>query len=233
MSSGEILLAIPARGGSKRLKRKNLLPLGGVPMLVHTIIAAQRSNLSANVYVCTEDEAIAGCAEAHGAKVFRMAPEFAGDLVSSTVPCLQLAESLLNDGRRIDFLFNLQPSSPLRTATDLQDSLVQLKSQNADYLVSATPIDPHYFHWALQEKAAGWEMYFGTEFLKERPLLPVMMRPNGAIKLARFDAIKKTGNFFGKKLAIHVMPEERSIHVATEFDYICSQAVFKAGVTHA
>lgn len=224
-----VLIAIPARGGSKRLARKNLLPLGRRPMIAHTIEAARKSGLTETVFVCTEDDEIAKTAEEFGAAVHRIPMEMAGDLVSSTSPCLHLAEALIREGHKVEYLFNLQPSSPLRTAEDLRESFETLKKSRADFLVSATPIDPHYFHWALKENESGWKMYFGGEFLKERPLLPPVMRPNGAIKLARYDKVKGNGNFFGNPLTIHEMPDERSIHVATSFDYACAQAVLATG----
>ena len=149
-------------------------------------------------------------------------------MVSSTTPCLKLAEKLASEGRTPEFIFNLQPSSPLRNAQDIVASWETLQAQKADFLVSATPIDPHYFHWALIEKNQSYAMYFGKEYLKERPLLPEVLRPNGAIKLARLDSVKETGNFFGPNLAVHIMPEERGIHVATAFDFLCAEAVFKS-----
>jgi CMP-N-acetylneuraminic acid synthetase len=223
--SGEVLLAIPARGGSKRLARKNLAVLDGRPMIAHTIEAAIESGLSRETWVVTEDAEIARVAEIHGARVFPIPLEMAGDEVSSTTPCLALHDHLRRQGASIDLIFNLQPTSPLRTARDIRESHRTLTESGADFLVSVTFIDPHYFHWAVVEKGGGWEMYFGKEFLRERTRLPPVFRPNGAIKLARAARLEETGNYFGKPLAVHVMPEERSIHVATEFDLRCTEAM--------
>ncbi len=223
--TNDILLAIPARGGSKRLPRKNLLEIDGRPMIAHTIEAAQKSKLADTVYVCTEDDAIAKVAEQYGASVFRIPAEMAEDNVSSTTPCLALYDHMLAQGQPVEYLFNLQPSSPLRTADDITGSLARIRETDADYLVSVTPIDPHYFHWALLEKDGDWAMYFGAEFLRERLYLPDVYRPNGAIKLARAARLRETGHYFGKNLTVYEMPEERSIHVATRFDFLCVQGI--------
>jgi len=196
-------------------------------MLSHTIEAARKSGLAEKVYVCTEDDEIAETSGRWGAEVFRIPGSMAGDEVSSTVPCLELYDSLTRQGEDFDFLFNLQPSSPCRTAADIRDSLDTLFEKKADFLVSATFIDSHFFHWALQEKEQGWEMYFGEMYLKERPQLPPVYRPNGAIKLARAAAVRETGNFFGRPLAVHFMPDERGIHVAERFDLDCAQAMLE------
>jgi CMP-N-acetylneuraminic acid synthetase len=219
------LIAIPARGGSKRLPRKNVLELGGQPMIAYTIQAAIESGISGQVYVCTEDEEIASVAERYGARVHWITDDMAADEVSSTVPCLDLHRALAASGSEFEFIFNLQPTSPLRNARDLRDSLDRLETSDASFLVSVTEIDPHYFHWALVSSLDTWRMYFGDDFLKERGQLPPVFRPNGAIKLARVTALVDRGNFFGQPLVVHAMPDDRSIHVATEFDLRCAEAM--------
>lgn len=232
--TNNILIAIPARGGSKRLVRKNLALLGGKPMIAHTIVEALKSEIASDVYVCTEDEEIASVAKEYGAKVFSIPVSMADDEVSSTIPCLHLYDRLIAAGSRFDYIFNLQPTSPLRNAGDIRNALDTLTISNADFLVSVTPIDPHYFHWAVRDKGKGWEMYFGKEFMKERTMLPPVFRPNGAIKLGKALRAKEDGNFFGAPLAAYLMPEERSIHVATSFDLVCAQAMFnERKIAHA
>jgi len=224
-----VLLAIPARGGSKRLPRKNLAELGGKPLLAHTIEAARDSKLAGEVFVCTEDDEIAQAAARYGAQVFRIPEALAGDAVSSTVPCLALYESLRRQGANIDYLCNLQPTSPLRTGQDIRNAFETLTRAGSDFLVSVTPVDPHYFHWAVVEEQQGWGMFFGDKFMKERTELPPAFRPNGAIKLGRASRVKEFGHFFGRPLTVHPMPEERSIHVATSFDLSCARAVLQGG----
>lgn len=223
----DVLIAIPARGGSKRLPRKNICDLGGQPMLSYTVRAALESGLSEDIYVCTEDKEIAATAEEYGARAYWIPEEMAGDEVSSTVPCLELCDHLASEGKQFEYIFNLQPTSPLRTEDDLTEALWSLEDSRSDFLVSVTPTDPHYFHWAMVMDSEGWRMHFRDEFLKERPQLPPVFRPNGAIKLARASAVKSAGNFFGQPLTVHEMPEERSIHVATEFDLLCAMAMIQ------
>jgi len=95
----------------------------------------------------------------------------------------------------------------------------QYSSGGYDFLVSVTPVDPHYFHWAVVPgEDSHWKMFFGTQYLKERTLLPPVYRPNGAIKIAKLSALATTGHFFGDSLGVVEIPEERSVHVALEFD---------------
>ena len=215
-----MLCAIPARGGSKRLARKNLLPLAGVPLIAHTINVARASGLFDRVYVCTEDQEIADVARSYGATVPIMMPEeLCGDLVASHIPCQHLAQHLADEGLAIDTLVCLQPSSPLRSVDDVKAAVNKFRGSDLDFLVSVTPVDPHDFHWAVVPNSDGyWRMYFGNEFMKERPLLPPVFRPNGSIKIARLAALAKVGHFFGERMEVIETPPERSVHVALEFD---------------
>ena len=216
-----VLIAIPARGGSKRLPQKNILSLKGKPMISYTIEASKEVGITDHVWVCTEDDEIADVAEKYGARVFHISLEMAADDVSSTVPCLALAKHLSNEGKLFDYIFNLQPTSPLRNRDDVVLSLEKLIDTKADFLVSVTQIDPHYFHWALIKNNGSWQLYFGPKYMKERIFLDPVYRPNGAIKLGRLDKVKEIGNFFGPNLTVYEMPETRSIHVATKFDFEC------------
>lgn len=227
-----MMCAIPARGGSKRLARKNVRELAGRPLIAYSIEAACASGFE-EVYVCTEDAQIAEVAVRHGARVPRLMPvELCGDLVASHIPCQFLASELAKAGSSVESLLCLQPSSPLRSAEDIRGAVELYNKGTFDFVVSVTPVDPHYFHWAVVPgNQPYWKMFFGTEYMKERPLLPVVCRPNGSIKIAKLSALSALGNFFGERLGVFETPEERSVHVATEFDLtICRAILNESGV---
>jgi CMP-N,N'-diacetyllegionaminic acid synthase len=214
-----MICTIPARGGSKRLARKNLRELAGKPLIAYSIEAALATGLFSQVYVCTEDEEIARTAIQFGAVVPELVPgELCGDLVASHIPCQYIA-TRLSKGEPPDSLLCLQPSSPLRSAQDILDAVEKFSGGQFDFLVSVTPVDPHDFHWAVVPgEGLYWRMFFGSEYMKERPLLPPVYRPNGSIKIAKLSVLAAIGNFFGERLGVIETPVERSVHVAVEFD---------------
>lgn len=216
----QMLCAIPARGGSKRLPRKNLRALAGKPLLAHTIEVARKSGLFESVYVCTDDSEIADVALSFGANVPILMPEeLCGDLIASHIPCQHLAAHLATHGCSTDTLVCLQPTSPLRAVDDLKAAVNRFQGNGFDFLVSVTQVDPHDFHWAVVPNGEDyWHMYFGNEFMKERPLLPPVFRPNGSIKIARLAALAEVGHFFGERMGVVQTLPERSVHVAVEFD---------------
>jgi CMP-N-acetylneuraminic acid synthetase len=203
--------------------------MDGEPMIAYSICAARESGLFDDVYVATDDEEIRDIAEEYGATVpYLMSEELCGDQVPSHRPAQELAESLSEDGRRFDSLVLLQPTSPLRTPQDIQNGVETFTSGDYDFVVSVTQIDPHYFHWAMEEGEDGyWSMYFGDEYLKERPLLPDKYRPNGSVKIADIESLRREGNFFGKKCGVIETPRRRSIHVGTAFEFEMAEALLE------
>lgn len=224
----KMICTIPARGGSKRLPRKNVLELAGKPLIAYSIEAALEARLFDQVYVCTEDAEIARVATQFGASVPELVPgELCGDLVASHIPCQYVASRLPANGQ-IDSLMCLQPSSPLRSAQDIREAVEKFSGGQFDFVVSVTPVDPHDFHWAVVPgEGMYWRMFFGTQYLKERPLLPPVYRPNGSIKVAKLSALAATGNFFGERLGVIETPVERSVHVAMEFDLKLCETILK------
>jgi len=214
------LCAVPARGGSKRLPRKNLRLLGGKPLIAYAIEGARQTGLFERVYVCTDDEEIASVSREYGASVPLLMPEeLCSDLVASHLPCQHLAAHLAERGGAPDTLICLQPSSPLRSADDIEKAVKKFQDHDFDFMVSISALDPHDFHWALVPNGNDyWRMYFGNQYLKERPLLPAVFRHNGSIKIARLTELAKTGHFFGERMGVIETPAERSVHVAVEFD---------------
>jgi CMP-N-acetylneuraminic acid synthetase len=216
-----MLCCIPARAGSKRIPGKNVLSLAGKPMIAYTIENAVASGLFNKVYVCTEDADIADISRRYGGTVPTLVPpDLCGDLVPSHVPCQYIADFLKDHGTRIDTIICLQPTSPLRSVEDIKLAVHHFMEGDFNFLVSVTPIDPHYFHWAVVHSEANyWHLHFGNRYLKERSLLPPAYRPNGSIKIARLDLLQKVNHFFGPKMGVMETPEERSVHVGTRLDF--------------
>lgn len=220
-----MLCVIPARIGSKRLARKNLKLLAGWPMVAWSIKAAKDSRLFDEVFVATESGAVAHAARQHGACVPTLVPlERCGDKQASHAPCLWLIDC---DGLKDDSLLCLQPSSPLRTAEDILAAAHIFGVGGYDFVVSVTKIDPHYFHWAVKLEGSDHRMWFRDEFMKPREELPEVLRPNGSIKIAKIDKLREVGHFFGPNLGVVHTPEDRSIHVATQFDFDVAEFLLK------
>lgn len=211
---------IPARLGSKRVPRKNLRPMAGKPMLDYTIEAALACRTAGPVFVCTEAGEVADAAARHQDVEPRLVPaELCGDSIPSWRPCAHVAHELQREGRAVESLVCLQPTSPLRSPEDIDRGVDCFSSSGADFVVSVTQIDPHYFHWALSDDDGRWEMIFRDDYLAEGASVPPRYRPNGSIKIAKLKTLETTGHFFGQPLACFETPEERSVHVGGETEF--------------
>lgn len=110
---------IPARGGSKRLPRKNTMLLGGIPLLVHSILFAQQQDAITAVYVSTDDAHIKEVALHYGAQVIDRPSELSGDLEPTVSALKHVLESLTE---KVDNVVLLQPTNPLRPENLFQEA---------------------------------------------------------------------------------------------------------------
>jgi len=148
-----VLAVIPARGGSKGIKFKNLQDVGGKPLIAHTIEASISSRLISRTIVSTDDPQIAEVAKEYGASVPFMRPSmYATDTAKSidvAIHALSECASIYNEN--YDLFVLLQPTSPFRTATHIDEALMLLSNDpNADSLISVKEVsndcNPHYIY---------------------------------------------------------------------------------------
>lgn len=133
------LAIIPARGGSKRIPRKNIKPFGGKPMIAWSIATAKQSGCFDRIIVSTDDAEIAQVAKAHGADVpFMRPPELSDDHVG-TIPVIAHAVAWQNQhGAQAQDVCCIYATAPFVQPADLQRGLQTLQSSEADYAFSVT-----------------------------------------------------------------------------------------------
>lgn len=129
------LAVIPARGGSKRIPRKNVKPFAGKPMIGYAIAAAQDSGAFDRIIVSTDDAEIAEVARAAGAEVPFMRPEELSNDHAGTIPVIQHAiRTLAEAGWSADLVCCIYPGVPLLDAKHLRDALALLQQSGSDYV---------------------------------------------------------------------------------------------------
>lgn len=228
----EILGIIPARGGSKGVTRKNVRPLGGHPLLCYTIAAAQSSRWLTRVVVSTEDEEIANVAAQAGCEVVSRPPELARD-DSPTLPAAQHAVRAVEaaSGRELDHVVILQATTPFRNAADIDACLEKLVSTGADCVVSVR--QAHEVHAAKLKKMEGDlllpYLIEEVEGVRRQDLPPCYLR-NGGIYATRRDVLMKQNSIFGSDVRACVMPDERSVDINSEVDFLLAEALLSRGL---
>ena len=214
----KVLLFIPARGGSKRIPKKNIIPLAGKPLIAWTIDAALEIE-NADVFVSTDCPEIAEVAKKSGAWVpFLRSDEFATDTASGYQALEEALDWLSEQDKEYDVVCYLQPTSPLRNAEDIQGALNKLvEIASAESVVSVEELS-HPSEWIMQLPEDGNMQNFIEQRL---PLLTQRSqdlknsyRLNGAIYAFKTEAFRrqKTAYIAGTTFA-YPMPHERSIDI--------------------
>ena len=193
------LAVIPARGGSKRLPRKNVVEFGGRPMLAWTIEAVRLTNLFDRIFVSTEDEEIADIARREGVEVPFLREEFYDDFTpisQVTIAAVrQLRDSLAED---YDTVVQLMANCPLRNADDIRTAVEAFDVADADYQISCVKFGWLSPWWAFKRDADGRGEWLYPDAVSSRSQdLPPLFAPTGATWIARVPALEKDGTFYG------------------------------------
>lgn len=213
------LAVIPARGGSKGIPGKNLVDLGGRPLLAWTVRVAMDSGCLDRIVVSTDDPTIAEAARSAGAEVPFLRPaELARDDTPTLPVVHQVAETLRTGGWDADVIVVLQPTSPFRTATDIRDGMALRERIQADVVVSVVESESHPA-WSFTLSQDGRLLPFldGNLPTRRQDLVPAF-RPNGALYILTRRHLESGEGFYCGKAIAFVMPPERSLDIDTPWD---------------
>lgn len=171
---------IPARGGSKRIPRKNILPFAGKPIIAHSINCALQSCLFDRVIVSTEDEEIAETAKKYGAEVpFTRPLELAGDYTSTIEVISHALTWMQNQGVELSAICCIYPTAPFVQQEDLKKGLAILESGNWKFVFSATSYAYPIFRSFQKKAEGGLEMFFPQHYNTRSQDLPEALHDAG------------------------------------------------------
>lgn len=198
------IVVIPARGGSRGVPGKNLLRLGGVPLLGRTIWAARHARRIDAVCVSTDDAAIAATAQRFGAQLIHRPAALSGDAASSEAALLHALDTLPAHSAPPERLVMLQCTSPFTTGEEIDRCVAALDDPAVACALSVVP--DHSFLWGISPQ--GFAVGVNHDETRQRPLrqtLPPQYRENGAIYAMRVAAFRQIGRrFCGPVAAIPV-----------------------------
>jgi N-acylneuraminate cytidylyltransferase/CMP-N,N'-diacetyllegionaminic acid synthase len=216
----QILALIPARGGSKGIPGKNIRPLGGNPLLVHTFEAARKSRVFDRIILSTDDPAIADVAAQYGLDTPFIRPAHLADDRSSVVAATEHALNWLADNQCYSptFVMLLQPTSPFRSAEDIRQCASMLNEQDTDAVISVSPCTQHP---ALLKKitAEGHLQPLQESPPARRQDFSPLYALNGAIYLVRTSVLRAQRTWCPANARAYIMPRERSLDIDEPLDF--------------
>jgi YrbI family 3-deoxy-D-manno-octulosonate 8-phosphate phosphatase len=226
----ECLAIIPARGGSKGIPRKNVLPLAGKPLIAYNIEQARQAHKVGRVVVSTDDPEIAAIARNYGAEVVWRPIEISGDTASSESALLHVLESLRQtENYQPDLVAFLQCTSPLTLAEDIDGTIQALEDQAADTALAVIPF--HYFLWRLDPDDANGHDASGINHDKSVRPLRQEREPQyletGAVYVMKTAGFEQARHRFFGKTALYVMPSDRRLEIDEPVDFQVAEVLMR------
>ncbi len=231
----KILGIIPARGGSKGIPRKNIIKVAGKPLMAWAIDAAKNSKYINRVVVSSEDKEILSIAQKHGAEAIKRPSHLATDNASFEPLIFQVMEYLKKkDGYIPDILVYLQPTSPLRDVSDIDQAIQKLLDGKAQAIISVYELEKKYLKTFITDKNGRLKGAVNDRYpFMNRQKLPNVYMPNGAIYVITRKTFIKTGQLFSDKTLPFVMSLEKSFDLDTMEDLKKLKKIFTQKKIHA
>lgn len=211
------LAIIPARGGSKRLPRKNVLDLAGKPLIAWSIEAGLNSKYIDNVVVTSDDEEILRISKKFNAEIIQRPEKLATDIATT----FDAIKHTIENFERYEFIVLLQPTSPLRNEKHINEAIELLHVKNADAIISVCRVEhsPLWCNTLPEDKSMS---HFIQDEIKNKRSQDVAeyYRLNGAIYICRTEKLLSEKTFFIKdNIFAYEMDRMSSVDIDEEIDF--------------
>lgn len=224
-----VLVIIPARGGSKGIPHKNIKLLNGKPLIYYTIDTARAITSDENICVSTDDMGIKSVVENYGLKVPFVRPsELATDTIGTYEVLLHALDFYEKLGKHFDTVLLLQATSPFRRIEQVKDALQQYNDSEADMLVSVkvSAANPYYNLYEEDEKGF-LHVCKGDGTIYRRQDAPKVYEYNGAIYIMSAAKLKTTHMHHMQKRIKYIMDAQSSFDLDTMRDWEMAEMILK------
>lgn len=230
-SDKKIVAIIPARGSSKKIPRKNIMPLSGKPLIAWTIETSLKCQCLDRVIVSTEDAEIADISKKYGAEIPFMRSM---DLSQDSTPDLPVCQHALrqmadNENYYPDIVVWLRPTCPLRRVEDIKSAVDKLIETGADCVRSVTQVE-HHPYWMKRLEEDRLQPFLKDKDEKkyyQRQLLPELYRLNGVVDVVWAKNVLMKQQLFSGDMRAVIIPYEFSVDIDTELDFMLAEAILE------
>jgi CMP-N-acetylneuraminic acid synthetase len=222
MKKKPILALIPARAGSKGIPRKNIKELAGRPLIDYTIQAARQAASVSRVVVSTDSREIAEIATACGAEVPFLRPaQLASDTASTMEVVMHTLHKLAQNGENYEYLVLLQPTSPLRTAEDIEACIQKAFACGEDVVAISEVSDSPILMRTCEESGKLSALLEGTSTVRRQDM-PVYYRVNGSIYVNKVDGLSVSTSLNDNPVG-YILPKEHSVDIDEPADFALAE----------
>lgn len=237
---GENIGIIPARGGSKGVKLKNLRLLNGLPLIAYGILCSLKAPSIQRTVVSTDHDEIANVAEKYGAEVVLRPPEMATD-EAPTEPAMQhVVQTLEERGVEVKSVALIQPTCPFRLSSDVEKGYEILSSKEGDAVMSVSPVPAHFHpYWLKRMTSSGHleslykeddishDILETKRYWRRQDLPGTYYWKNGALYIMSRHSLMVAGHRYGTKCLPLIMEDERLVNIDTENDFERAEKILK------
>ena len=233
MIENKTILAVTlARGGSKSILKKNIVPLNELPLLAYTVIEAKLSAYIDDYIVSTDDDEIAACAEKYGAMVpFRRPSNLASDTATSADALIH-AVTWMEDNwnKKYDFVIELMCTNPMKTHKDIDAVIKKLNDTDADSVIAVVQLEDHHpmrVKKIIDDRLVDFCVYEKPEN-RRQDLRPLAYIRNGAIYAMKKEVLLKTHARYGTENSRpYIMDVRRSVNVDSPIDLMVAEELVR------
>ena len=219
-----ILAIIPARSNSKGLIGKNMKLFKGKPLVQWTIEAAKKSKLIDNIFISTDSSKLIKLIRKLKLEVPELRPKF---LSQDATPMYKVVLHALSLKKNFSHFVLLQPTSPLRTALDIDNLIKQAINNGESSVVSISEVKDHPRYMFSIKKNRKIKKYFDSKKIYNREKFEKIFRENGAIYFESIKEFKKNKSFINSKTKGFIMPYNKSIDIDTIYDFKIAEMFLK------
>jgi CMP-N-acetylneuraminic acid synthetase len=229
MKNTSCIAVIPARGGSKRIPKKNIKLLGGMPLIGYTVEAAVKSCLFQRIVVSTDCPEIAEIARNCGAEIpFLRSPDLSDDHTPVSAATVDVLRKLDPDGLKYGAVCQLMPNCPLKNAGDITESYRQFLDTNTESQLSVVRYGWQNPWWAMRrDREYRLDAVFRDYITQRSQDLPELYCPTGAIWWAQIDALRREGTFHLEGKTGWEIPWQRGLDIDTQADWEMAEVLFR------
>jgi N-acylneuraminate cytidylyltransferase len=225
----DVLIIIPARGGSKGIPRKNIKPLNGKPLIYYAIDTARAITADENICVSTDDEEIKSVVEAYGLEVPFLRPdELSTDTAGTYEVLLHALDYYQKQGRQYKTVLLLQTTSPFRTVEQVKEALALYDQSDADMVVSVKDCPANPYYNVFEEDGNGYlHVCKGDGNIFRRQDAPKVYEYNGAIYIMSARTLKRMHMHKMPHRVKYVMDAKSSFDLDTMGDWQMAEMMLK------
>lgn len=215
--TNKYLAIIPARGGSKRLPRKNILKLSGKPLIAWSIEAGLKSKYINKLIVSSDDCKILEISNDFGANIIKRPFELASDTATS----FDAIKHTIENTEKYEYVVLLQPTSPLRNEKHIDEAIELLEEKKADAVISVCEMDHNPLWSNTIPENKNMNNFLREEILNMRSQdLEKYYRLNGAIYICKIEKLLENKSFFLKNnIFAYKMNRNDSVDIDEEIDF--------------